>query len=103
MALAQQMNTFGIKHPRLNFIGGLAAGVVLTAAATLGVVSQQSEGRVEAATFVQTSISEEWSAPRIAVATASGTTAASADDEVLSAGRVALGASPSAARAHTPR
>ncbi len=69
MALVQQMNSFGSNHPGLNFIGGLVAGVALTAAATFGALTMQSEPNVEAAGISQVSISDDWDAPRVLIST----------------------------------
>ena len=86
MALAQQMNSFGSNHPGLNFLGGLAAGVALTAAAAFGALSMQSQNHVEAASLTQTSISDDWSAPRVLVANTGSPV--SSDDDVMSAPRL---------------
>ena len=87
MALAQQINSFGSNHPGLNFLGGLAAGVALTSAATFGALSIQSQNNVEAASFTQTSVSQEWSAPRVLVANI-GSPISSSDDDAMSASRL---------------
>ena len=87
MALAQQINSFGSNHPGLNFLGGLAAGVALTAAATLGALTMQSQNNVEAASFTQTSISQELSAPRVLVAN-TGSPISSSDDDAMFASRM---------------
>jgi hypothetical protein len=87
MALAQQMNRFGSNHPGLNFLGGLAAGVALTAAATFGALTIQSQNNVEAASLTQTLISDDWSAPRVLVAN-TGSPVNSSDDDVMSAPRL---------------
>lgn len=87
MALAQQMNSFGSNHPGLNFLGGLAAGVALMTAATFGALTMQSQNNVEAASLTQTSISDDWSVPRVTVS-GFGSPARSSDDDAMSAQRL---------------
>jgi len=84
MALAQQMSTFGTKHPSLNFIAGLAIGVMLTAVATFGVVTLGSEDAARAGSPGWSEVSQEWTAARV-LAVATGSSALSDEDAVLAA------------------
>jgi len=89
MALVQQINSFGSNHPGLNFLGGLAAGVVLTAVMTFAAVNLQSQNSVAAGGFVQSPISEEWAAPRTGL-NVDGVIQSPADEELV-AGRISGG------------
>jgi len=99
MALVQQMNGFGSNHPGLNFLGGLVAGMALTAAATFGALTMQSEPNVEAAGISQVSISDDWDAPRVLISTLGAPSQAS--DDVLAAPRISGGRTFSFAAAET--
>lgn len=96
MALVQRMNTFGTRHPSLNFLSGVAAGAALIAAVAYISLTPQSDTQAAIPSFVQSSIGEEWAAPRVLVSTAGTYDIArtQAEDETLSAERVVVSAEP---------
>jgi len=100
MTLAQQRKTFGTNHRGLKIIGAMTAGVVLTASATFGALTLQSQSNIEAVRPTQTSITQEWSAPRVLVSNA-GTVVRSPEIDVLSAARIGGGKTYDAARIQT--
>jgi len=88
MALAKQMNTLAAAHPALNFLGGLTVGIVLAVAATVLVLSLQSEDSAEARSFTPATASDELAAPRVPVGEAASAWSRS-EDEALAAARIA--------------
>ncbi|MBT5774355.1 MAG: hypothetical protein HOH95_08260 [Dehalococcoidia bacterium] len=100
MTLAQQRKTFGTNHRGLKLVGAMAAGVVLTASATFGALTLQSQNNIEAVRPTQTSISQEWAAPRVLVSNA-GIVVRSPEFDVLSAARIAGGKTYDAVRIQT--